>query len=89
MQIIRKKRQPWKISEKKVALSIYYKSPSTYKYMSRNAIILPGERTVRRWLQSINYSASFSEKYLEQIKLKVSNMSYDEKKCVLLLDEVL
>lgn len=27
-------------------------------------------------------------KYMEQIKLKTSNFTYDEKKCVILLDEV-
>lgn len=67
---------------------MYYKSPSTYKYLRRNGIVLPGECTVRRWLNSIHYTTGFSEKYLEQIKLKISDMTYDEKKCVILLDEV-
>lgn len=88
MQIMHKKRKPWKSTEKKVALSLYYKSPSAYKYLRKNGIVLPGECTVRRWLNSINYATGFSEKYLEQIKLKISDMSYDGKKCVILLDEV-
>lgn len=74
--------------KKKVALSLYYKSPSTYKYMRRTGIVLPALSTVTRWLRSINYSTGFSAKYLEQIRLKVLNMDYNEKKCVLLLDEV-
>lgn len=88
MQILHKKRKPWNSAEKKVALSLYYKSPSAYKYLRQNGIILPGECTVRRWLNSIHYSTGFSEKYLEQIKLKISDLTYDEKKCVILLDEV-
>jgi len=88
MQIMHKKRKPWSKAEKKLALAIYYKSPSTYKYMKKNGIILPGESTVRHWLNSINYTTGFPPKYMEQIKNKTLDMSYDEKKCVILLDEV-
>lgn len=35
MQLVHKKRKPWSIYEKKVSLSLYYKSPSTYKYMRK------------------------------------------------------
>lgn len=56
--------------------------------MRSNDIILPAESTVRRWLNSINFSTGFPEKYMEQIKLKISNMNVQEKKCAVLLDEV-
>lgn len=83
MQIMHKKRKPWKSTEKKVALSLYYKSPSAYKYLRKNGIVLPGEFTVRHWrtvnIHSIHYATGFSEKYLKQIKLKISDMVYDEK----------
>jgi len=88
MQILHKKRKPWSNSEKKISLSLYYKSPSTYKYMRRNGINLPGESTVRRWLNTINFQPGFSVPYLEQIQLKISDMSLYEKKCVIMLDEV-
>lgn len=88
MQILHKKRKSWNSSEKKVALSIYYKSPSTYKYMRRNGITLPGESTVRHWLNSIEYFTGFSEEYMKQIKLKTTEMTYSEKKCIILLDEI-
>lgn len=88
MQLVHKERKSWSIDEKKVSLSLYYKSPSTYKYMRKNGIVLPGESTVRHWLDSINYDTGCSMKYMEQIKLKTSNFTYDEKKCVILLDEV-
>lgn len=88
MQIQHKSRKPWTPEEKKIAFSIYYKSPSTYKYMRRNKITLPGESTMRRWLQSINYYPGFPIEYIQQVKYKVSSMNYHQKKCVVLLDEV-
>lgn len=88
MQLLHKKRKKWLINEKKIALSLYYKSPATYKFMRKNDIILPGESTIRRWLNSINYSTGFPPKYMEQIKLKISGMKGNEKKCAILLDEV-
>lgn len=62
MQLLHKKRKSWLTSEKKIALPLYYKSPSTYKFMRTNGIILPAESTVRRWLNSINFSTGFPEK---------------------------
>jgi len=80
MQIQHKNRKPWTTEEKKIAFSIYYKSPSTYKYMRRNKITLLGESTMRNWLQSINYSPGFPNEYNQQVKYKVSSMNYHQKK---------
>lgn len=88
MQILHKKRKPWSENEKKIAMSIYYKSPSTYKHMRKIGIVLPGDSTIRRWLKSIDYLPGFVGEYIRQIKLKVSTMSYTDKKCVILLDEM-
>jgi len=87
MQLLHKKRKTWSASEKKIALSLYYKSPSTYKFMRTNGIILPAESTVRRLLNSISFSIGFPI-YMEQIKLKISNMNKQEKKCAILLDKI-
>jgi len=88
MQLLHKRRKPWFKTEKNMALSLYYKSPSTYKFMRKNGIILPGETTVRRWLNSISFSTGFPKAYMDQIRLKISGMSENEKKCTILLDEV-
>lgn len=88
MQILHKRRQPWTNIERKVTFSIFYKSLSTYKYMRKNNIILPGERTLQRWLNAIKYTPGFSHEYLSQIKNKVSIMSEQQNKCTILLDEV-
>lgn len=50
MQINHKQRNPWTTEEKEFSISLYNKSPSIYKYMCQNKIILPGVSTVRRWL---------------------------------------
>ncbi|XP_060855057.1 uncharacterized protein LOC132932707 [Metopolophium dirhodum] len=88
MQLLHKRRKPWSKTEKNMAPSLYYKSPSTYKFMRKNGIILPGETTVRRWLNSISFSTEFPKAYMDQIRLKISGMSENEKKCTILLDEV-
>jgi hypothetical protein len=56
--------------------------------MRKNKKILPGANTVRRWLNSVHFTTGFSSRYMEQIQLKVSFMSYQEKQCVVLLDEI-
>ncbi|KAF0704195.1 THAP-type domain-containing protein, partial [Aphis craccivora] len=45
-------------------------------------------KSLRCWLNSISYSTGFSPRYMEQIKLKVSCMSFQEKKVTILLDEI-
>jgi len=55
--------------------------------MHKSGIILPGKSTVKRWLNSIHFSSGFPSMYMEQIKLKTSDFTYEEK-CVFLLDEV-
>ncbi|XP_025192284.1 uncharacterized protein LOC112592447 [Melanaphis sacchari] len=88
MQMLHNNRKPWTKTEKKLALSIYYKSPSTYKYMRKQGVVLPGESTVRRWLKSIEYTPGFINDYLNEIKTKVSAMLFTDRKCVILLDEM-
>ncbi|CAI6371562.1 unnamed protein product [Macrosiphum euphorbiae] len=88
MQMLHKNRKPWSSAEKKFALSIFYKSPSTYKYMRKSGIVLHGESTLRRWLKSIHFLPGFNKEYLYHIKLKVSEMSKSDKKCIILHDEI-
>jgi len=88
MQLLHKRRKPWSKTKNNIALSLYYKSPSTNKFMRKNGIILPGETTVRRWLNSISFSTGFPKAYMDQIRLKISGMSEKEKKFTILLDEV-
>lgn len=88
MQVLHKNRRPWSKSEKKLSMSLYYKSSSTYKFLRRNGIVLPAESTVRRWLKSIDYVPGFIQNYLDQMKLKVTTMTNIDKRCVILFDEM-
>lgn len=47
MQLRYKKRSSWLPSEKRTALSIYFKGPSTYNYLRRKDVILPAVSTVK------------------------------------------
>ncbi|KAF0748875.1 Transposable element P transposase [Aphis craccivora] len=67
---------------KNFALSLFYKSPSTYRYMRKNNLVLPEESTIH-WLV---FQPGFHIN-TKQIKLKTSKMSYVDKKCILDLVE--
>jgi len=83
-----KERQPWKKEEKRLAISIFLRSPSTYRYF-RKIMILPGESTIRMWLSSKKcHSTGFNKNLFEKIKIKVDTMSDMEKDCVLMFDDM-
>ena len=79
----------WTKQEKKFAMSIYYKSPTTYSFLRRNGIVLPGESTVRRWFNSIAFSTGINKKYCEHLKSKASEMTPMQKACVIMFDEII
>ncbi|XP_039291443.1 uncharacterized protein LOC120353042 [Nilaparvata lugens] len=83
-----KERQPWKKEEKRLAISIFLRSPSTYRYF-REIMILPSESTIRMWLSSKKcHSTGFNKNLFEKIKIKVDTMSDMEKACVLMFDDM-
>lgn len=88
MQLLHSKKKPWTQAEKNVATSIYFKSPSTYRFMRRNKIVLPGVTTIQRWLKSLMYLPGFVPEYNSQLTLMTKVMTEQEKKCVVLIDEM-
>lgn len=46
MQLYHRNRTPWLPAEKAAALSLYYKSPGTYKFLRRKGFILPAPSTL-------------------------------------------
>lgn len=56
--------------------------------MRKMWIIFPGDSTIWRWLQFIKYIPGFTNDYLDQIKIKLSAMNYNGRKCVILHDEM-
>jgi len=88
MQLLHKKRKPWLQNEKTLAISIFYKSPAAYKFMRKNNIILPGVSTLRKLLNALQYTTGFIPEYMNQLKIMCKTMSLQEKKCVVMVDEM-
>lgn len=84
----RKKARTWSKKERKLAITIYYKSPSCYNYMRRNGVILPSPVTVRRWLRTARFMPGINPRYLKNLKMKCETLDSVGKKCVIILDEM-
>lgn len=50
MQLYHKRNTPWTSEEKKVAISLFYKSPSTYRFLRSKGCILPSPSTIFSWV---------------------------------------
>lgn len=70
------------MNEKKFSLQLFYKSPSTYKFLRVNLkLILPSISIIRKWIGNSKFNPGFSIKHFNDIKLKVETMSEKEKRC--------
>lgn len=88
MQILHKRNAAWNRDEKDFAISLYYKSPATYKFLRRKNIVLPAVSTIQRWISVSKCLPGFSPVLFHQIKVKASTMSTMEKMCVVCVDEM-
>jgi len=91
MQVSRKKKTTtqWANDEKNLALSIFYKSPSTYKFLRNSKNInLPAESTIRRWIGNSKFKTGFNPNVFKQLKMKADTMDEKERYCTLVFDEM-
>lgn len=88
MQLLHKRRSKWLKTEKELALGLYYKSPSAYRYLLNLNIVLPALSTIRGWISCSKFLPGISAKLFKQISMKVKNMTADEKVCILCYDEM-
>lgn len=91
MQISRNKlsTKPWSRKEQQFAISIFYKSPSAYKFLRNSKkITLPGLTTIRRWIGSSKFRPGFNPALFKQLKIKADSMTQQEKYCSLVFDEL-
>lgn len=79
---------PWSASERRLALSLYYKSPKAYKFLQQEGIILPALSTIRRWLGSSYFLPGFNNSLFQQIKKKFLNKTSTERSCSISFDEM-
>lgn len=88
IQLCHRSRSRWDIDEKKVALGMYYKSPSMYKFLRKNKVILPSVSSIQLWLSKYHTNPGINKKIFQRLKIKSETMTLREKKCVLLFDEM-
>jgi len=72
---------------KSVALSLYYKGPRAYNFLS-GIFALPSKSSLCLWLQRMSVPPGFSNNVLRAVQLRVSELSERNRVCVLLMDEV-
>jgi hypothetical protein len=88
MQLSHGRRQPWRKEEKDFAISLYFKSPSTYRFLLER-MVLPAIPTVRHWIGgSSKFMPGLSKVFFRHLKLKASTMTEMSRECVILFDEM-
>lgn len=88
MQLYHKAKRVWLPEEKKVALSLYYKSPTTYKFLRSKGCILPAPSTIVSWMRTYRQKPGLNNRLLKVVKIKVETMTSKQKECALLFDEM-
>lgn len=89
MQIRHIPNSPWSIAEKKISISMFYKSAALYNFLLRKIHLnLPSISTLRTWIRVIDLKTGFNTTFLKKLRTRVDIMSNLEKQCVLLMDEI-
>lgn len=85
---LRKTKKKWTNRKKKLCMSLYYKSPSAYKFMINSGIILAAPTTIQRWLSETNCLPGINNEIFDNIKNKFEHKSIKERSCVVCFDEM-
>ncbi|KAF0705671.1 THAP domain-containing protein 9, partial [Aphis craccivora] len=80
--------RPWTLNEKNLALNLYYKSPTAYKFLRTQKVNLPGPSTIRRWISQSKFLPGFSKLFFSHIQKKFESSDYKEKACTVCFDEM-
>ena len=75
----------WTDGDKKLTIAIFYKSPSTYKYL-RTIFALPSESVIYEGLRQTMETAGICERTLLGLKLKTEGMDPVERCCLITID---
>lgn len=88
MQLSHKPKTAWSDEEKRAALCIFFKSPTTYRFLLSNGFILPSTSTLGIYIRNFKLKPGFNKKVFENLKQKAGTMEDKDKKCILLFDEM-
>lgn len=85
---LKDRRRPWTLNEKNLALNLYYKSPTAYKFLRSQKVNLPGPSTIRRWIGQSKFLPGFSQLFFSHIQKKFESSDYKGKACTVCFDEM-
>lgn len=85
---LKNKRRPWTTEERKLALTMFYKSPSSYNFLRLQNLNLPGPSTVRGWIGQSKFLPGINKKFFAHLKHKFEFKEYKEKACSVCIDEI-
>jgi len=77
--------------QKQFAITLHYYSPAAYQYVRRRFKLLPGSRTIRRWLSAIAGCPGLTRQSFDTISEKIKGSdgdSWSYKVCSLHIDEM-
>jgi len=72
----------WSPDDKLLALSIFHRSPSAYRFLS-SYFLMPSVRSLRHYLHGLNFELGFCERVFSALQAKVSHMSEKDRLAVL------
>ena len=81
-----KKTIHWDVNAKEIAPILFYMGPKSYKFL-RTIICLPSLTVLNRYIK-IKINTGFNNAIFKQLKRKALSMTENEKKCILLIDEI-
>nr|CAI5829177.1 unnamed protein product [Callosobruchus analis] len=70
---------------KKFAMTLFFLSPRCYRQL-QNTLLLPPERSLRRFIQDIEFSAGFKQIVFDMLKNKCHQMNAQDKICTICID---
>ena len=79
--------QRYAISDKMLALSVFYQSWKVYRLLSK-LFALPSKRTLQKYMQNTNIMPGFNDGVFDALKLKVENMDPKDRCVSLIFDEM-
>lgn len=82
---LRNKRRPWTIEEKNLALSLFYKSHTSYNFLRLQKVNLPSSSIVHRWIGLSKYLPGVNKLYFSHLKRKFEFKIYKNKVVVFAL----
>ncbi|VEN58608.1 unnamed protein product [Callosobruchus maculatus] len=83
MQLNHVQRTPWALEEKIAAVTMFYKSPTMYRFLMKQGFILPSVSTLKTYINCYRTKPECNGKLFERLKQKVSTME-DTKMCSVL-----